>query len=118
MPLYVDGTEKQQTSLIAGITTHDVALMCDAIYARPGAPPEAWDHLDDGTDSDGVCWGLRRMDMADFIIFRGSVTFEDWFRDAANLAVPWRDSQLGPVHPGFLLGMRQVWNEVVQLISA
>lgn len=93
-----------------GTTVQTVITLVDAIYGV-SAVKVTWDHFDDGTDSDGVCWAIKSLDDCDLLILRGSKTLQDWLRDFACCPTPWGDAQLGPVHSGFLLGMRQVWNE-------
>lgn len=48
------------------------------------------------------------------LVFRGSTTFEDWRRDFDAWANPFGHSKLGPVHPGFLLGLDQILDEYRQ----
>jgi Lipase (class 3) len=50
----------------------------------------------------------------DVLVFRSSTTFEDWRRDFDAWADPLGLSKLGPVHPGFLLGLDQVLEEYRQ----
>jgi hypothetical protein len=52
------------------------------------------------------------MDGYDLVLLRGSLKFEDWVRDLMAIANPFTHSQLGPVHPGFLLGMPEAWAEI------
>jgi hypothetical protein len=107
------------------------AILCDAIYAAPGGLSIKWDYLDPG-DDDGICWGLLRMlfpdaspivgassplRMHDVVCFRGSATFTDWFRDLIALANPFVHDRLGPVHPGFLLGMEHAWKDIRPLLK-
>lgn len=77
-------------------------------------PPVAWDRLDDGEDSDQICWGVKVVDGCDVVVFRGSTTFEDWRRDFDAWADPFGHAKIGPVHPGFLLGLDQVLSEYRQ----
>jgi hypothetical protein len=93
------------------ITDKDVADLCVAIYANPGSSAVTWDRFDDGKDSDQICWGVKVIEGCDVLVFRGSVTFEDWRRDFDPWADPFGHSQIGPVHPGFLLGLGQVLDE-------
>ena len=51
------------------------------------------------------------------MVFRGSTTFEDWRRDFDVWADPFGHSKIGPVHPGFLLGVDQVLDEYRQKAS-
>jgi hypothetical protein len=96
------------------ITDNDVAHLCLGIYADPGSPPVTWDRFDDGEDSDQICWGVKVLDDCDVVVFRGSKTFEDWRRDLDVWANPFGHSKIGPVHPGFLLGLDQVLHEYQQ----
>ena len=101
--------------ILPGIDDLDIVGLIEGIYAYPDSPAVAWDHFDDGTDSDGICWGVKYLAGADAVIFRGSTTMEDWMRDFDCVARPFGDSRLGPVHPGFWLGMRQVIDELLPL---
>ncbi|SRR5579871_684776 len=89
----------------------DVADLCLGIYANPGLPAVTWDRFDDGKDSDQICWGVKVVDDCDVLVFRGSITFEDWRRDFDAWANPFGHAAIGPVHPGFLLGLDQVLQE-------
>lgn len=96
------------------------AELCAEIYGDsmrplPAARVVAWEHLDEGED-DGVCWGLMRTQDQDVIVLRGSATTEDWIRDLLALASPFTHHLLGPVHPGFLLGMEHAWTEMKRLL--
>jgi hypothetical protein len=90
------------------------AELMNGLYAYPGVPPVTWDHLDPG-DDDGVCWGLKALEGQKIVVLRGSVTLQDWIRDFDCLAAPWAEGGLGPVHPGFLLGMTRVAGELAAL---
>jgi hypothetical protein len=89
----------------------DLAELCVGIYGHYGLPPITWDHYDDGEDSDKICWGIKVIDDCDVLVFRGSTTFIDWQRDFNVWADPFCHSKIGPVHPGFLLGLGQVLQE-------
>src|SRR5260370_7780623 len=93
------------------ITDKDVADLCVGIYKYPGSPPVTWDRFDDGQDSDQICWGVKVIDGCDVVVFRGSTTFEDWRRDFDAWAYPFGHAKIGPVHPGFLLGLHQFLQE-------
>jgi Lipase (class 3) len=93
------------------ITDKDIADLCVGIYKYPDSPPVTWDRFDDGDDSDQICWGVKVIDGCDVLVFRGSATFEDWRRDFDAWANPFGHSKIGPVHPGFLLGLTQVLDE-------
>lgn len=93
-------------------TDRDIAALCVGIYDYPGETPVQWDHYDDGKDSDQICWGAVVSGGVVYITMRGSVTFEDWRRDFNAFASPFGCSDIGPVHPGFLLGMEKVLREI------
>lgn len=93
------------------VTHLDIAKLCNAIYAAdPLATGVDWKHLDDGTQDDGVIWGLAIIENISVVVFRGSVTGEDFARDLETAY--WPDRDLGPVHLGFLQGIKDVWDEV------
>jgi hypothetical protein len=95
----------------------DVAALCRGIYAYPGDVPISWDHYDDGT-GDGICWGVKRLDsIVDVVVFRGSRTLRDWILDFDTVADPFSHDAIGPVHPGFLLGIEQVVKEFTPMFA-
>jgi Lipase (class 3) len=98
------------------LTDLEVATLVNGMYAYPGDAPIAWDHLDTGADNDGVYWGLKRQGDLSVVVFRGSTTAEDFARDAETAF--WPDRDLGPVHLGFLQGMKDVWHEVRTNLTA
>lgn len=61
--------------------------------------------------------GVKVVDGCDVLVFRGSTSFEDWRRDFDAWAPPFGHSKIGPVHPGFLLGLDQVLQEYEQKAS-
>lgn len=83
-----------------------------------GDKPFEWDFCDDGTNDDGVFWALMIDADAIYVVFRGSASLQDWLRDLNCWAKPWVHSALGPVHPGFLLGIEQVAHELSDRITA
>jgi Lipase (class 3) len=83
-----------------------LASLCALIY-KPAAIVDSFDHFDAGLD-DGVCWAFKRLDGFDVIVFRGSVTLQDWIADFRAMAMPTR---IGHVHLGFHAGMENVWVE-------
>lgn len=91
------------------------AHLCSAIY-HPTLEPTLWAKYDGGLD-DGVCWGLVRDQDFDYVVFRGSDSFPDWMKDLTALANPFTHHFMGPVHPGFLLGLTHVWEEVKPLLQ-
>ncbi len=99
----------------------EIAALCNAIYGEDrisGSDKDViWDHFDSGTDGDGVCWGIKRSEDSIAIVFRGSLTLLDWLRDLNAVANPFHHDDIGPVHPGFLSGMRTVERELMTLVS-
>ena len=100
----------------AGVTDADIVDLAVGIYDYAEIVPVPWDHYDSGINSDGICWGLRALQGADIVVFRGSATLEDWIRDFDCVATPWVHDRLGPVHPGFYLGVDQALAEVAPML--
>ena len=96
-----------------------VATFAQAIYGSPvvGAARVDWDHYNAGEDRPGVCWGLKRCVGVDVIALRGSMSLRDWLRDLDMFADPFDDGDLGPVHPGFLAGIRETWSALRPLLE-
>jgi predicted lipase len=89
-----------------------IVALCAEIY-QPTAIAGAFDYYDAGMD-DGICWALRRLDDFDVVVFRGSVTRQDWLRDVQALAMP---SRIGHVHSGFYAGMEHMWADLKPMLS-
>jgi hypothetical protein len=97
------------------ITDFDLAQLCAASYD----PSAVWDHswtADDihvthkhVDDVDGFKSGV------DIIVFRGSISFLDWWRDLEWL--PHKHPRLGWCHAGFLRYMDLVFEEVNAVIG-
>jgi hypothetical protein len=91
-----------------------VASLCAAIYNATALIDATWDHFDLGAD-DGVCWGLKKLDGCDVVVFRGSITMQDWLRDLFVLPLPALlplGTRIGHVHAGFFMGMEKMWGEL------
>lgn len=79
------------------ITDAELVGLMAKLYA-PG--PTDFDHIGNPGGDDGVCWGLKHYPDCDALIFRGSMTKEDWFRDViSELGAP---PQKGLTNLGFL----------------
>lgn len=89
----------------------ELADLCAGIYGQ-GAPV-AWDHFDPG-DDDGVCWAIKRFAGYDAIVYRGSITFQDWVEDLRALPIRTR---IGTVHNGFHVGMEHAWADARVLLK-
>ncbi len=97
------------------ITDRDVAELCLGIY--PGHPSPTWDHFDDGSDLDGVCWGVKHVDDVSIVVLRGTVTLGDWLRNFQAWVEPIHHDNLGPIHAGFYSGMRTVQREITAKVA-
>ena len=96
-----------------------IVSLCAAIYDPIALISPTWDHFDLGAD-DGVCYGLKKLDGCDVVVFRGSITLQDWLRDLFVLPIPALVPELtriGHVHAGFFLGMEKVWGELQPLLT-
>jgi hypothetical protein len=89
----------------------DIANLLLALYSYPNSQV-SWDHLDDGTQDDEICWAVKQVGETDVVCLRGSTTFKDWTRDFNAWANPFKPTNIGHVHPGFWLGMEQMWGEL------
>jgi len=87
----------------------EIAALCGQIYKTTSG----FTYLDEGAD-DGVCWALHRTDDVDVIVFRGSVTLQDWVRDLVAVAIP---TSIGRIHAGFWFGMEKTCSEVRSLTA-
>ena len=96
-------------SPIQSVTDGQIATFLVSLY--DGTVSE-FDFVEPGQGDSGICWAHKRVDEVDYIFLRGSATLRDWFRDLLALASPWTHDTLGPVHPGFLLGMDRCWAEI------
>lgn len=86
----------------------DAVRLCAAIYDPTTLP---WDRFWDAGGPDGICVGQN----GSTLVFRGSVTPEDWFRDLKGN--PIEDQVLGGVETGFMEGMHEFYAEIVDGLS-
>jgi hypothetical protein len=85
-----------------------MAEACDNLYSQASGWDNYW-------TIGGVVIAHQRIDDTDLLVLRGSLTTEDWVRDA--LAVPvWHD-QLGFVHAGFAEDMDDVYATVSKVVG-
>ena len=67
--------------------------------------------------TDGVCWGVRRVGNDDMVVFRGSTTPQDWFRDFVIMPhEPAAHPKFGDIDLGFMLGMDTSCARIFQLL--
>lgn len=93
-------------------TDGDMATLCAEIY-QANAIVGSFDYFDAGMD-DGVCWALKHFDGYDVVVFRGSITLQDWLRDLTAIAMP---SRIGHVHTGFYAGMEHMWSDLKPILK-
>jgi hypothetical protein len=86
-----------------------LAQQCAQIYASAAGWLHYW-------ETDDVVVGHAQVDGTDVLVLRGSVTAEDWLRDAE--ALPAWHPQLGFCHGGFLRGMDDVFAEVRAVVGS
>lgn len=90
----------------------DLVNLCNDIYS-PTVTIGQWDYLDLGID-DGVFWGLKKLPGYDVIVFRGSITLQDWINDIRAVPIP---TKIGFVHHGFYSDMEKMWSEAKSIIT-
>lgn len=84
------------------------------LYTALPVPQGTWDHI---IPVDGAFCAIKRIDGIDYVMFRGSLTFLDWVQDFKNMALPFADPILGPVHPGFREGVLLVKDLIDALVG-
>lgn len=95
----------------------DISGVCDLyawLYTDLPIPPGTFDTI---VPVDGCYAAVTRADDATYVLFRGSVTLLDWAADFWQPQLPYRDAQLGPVHPGFLIGVKTVQARIDALVG-
>ena len=86
-----------------------IAQALERLYAGGG-----WSTFyEPGIGDNGVCWAHLVGPDENYLLFRGSKTPEDWYRDFLALA-PFQHQAFGRVHPGFLEGMSLAIKEFSQ----
>lgn len=85
------------------------AQLSSAIYDAGGTWANRWDVR-------GIVCGHVHEDGVDVLVFRGSVTVEDWMDNAD--AWPRWDRELGFVHRGFLDGMDDLLAQAIPALTA
>lgn len=93
-----------------------VAVMCSEVY-KPNGGDLDWLHFYDDKEPHGICYGIYRCEDTDYIIFRGSQSLLDWFRDFDHFAIPIHDPILGYVHPGGIVGLHELATDIIKIIS-
>lgn len=88
----------------------DLVNLSAAIYHDTSS----WDYLDAGTD-DGVYYAIKKFDDCDVVVFRGSITALDWWRDLR--AAPLETNNIGTVHEGFHAGMEHMWADARSMLT-
>lgn len=79
---------------------------------------KAFDYGMNPSQDDGICWAIARIGDVLVLIFRGSQTPEDWFRDfIAVPTVSFRHPSLGIMPAGFQIGMDEAYKDIVPLLT-
>ncbi len=73
--------------------------------------PDGFDYYDAGKIDD-ICWAYKKINGVTYIFLRGSANLSDWLKDLMGTTNPFTHDPLGPCHPGFLLGMHELWQEI------
>lgn len=99
------------------ITDLDAVRLCESLYFDPSF---AWDDLLEPASDDGICVGIKKIDGVRAIVFRGSTTPQDWWRDGISeffhqLAPPF--DVLGDVAVGFSEGMPELYQKFAPLLK-
>lgn len=96
------------------MTDAQIASQLSALYDYTKSPSDTmpFDYLDSGVGPRGICWALKRVDGVDYVLFRGSATPWDWFKDLLAVADPYIHESFGAVHQGFALGMDRCWRDI------
>lgn len=96
------------------ISDYAIADLLVRLYDSEDEPLETagFDVFESGESDGGICWASKRCGTFDVVCLRGSKTLEDWARDAFSFTLPFANRGLGPVHPGFKIGMDDAWAEI------
>ena len=100
--------------LRAPLSDHALAVLAAGIYGYPSAPAVAWDRFVAEAPGQPVCAGLKYEGDATVLVFRGTAALLDFMTDLDTL--PATDPTLGPVHAGFLAGMRARCAQIAPLV--
>jgi pimeloyl-ACP methyl ester carboxylesterase len=68
-------------------------------------------------DKNACYIGIKKYDNCIVAACRGSDDFQDWWHDFYRLALMERDPDLGPIHPGGIIGVRAALAALVPLID-
>lgn len=92
------------------MTDAETARLVNASYD----PKSSWDHWFDGSGTAGIRAGIKDNNL----VFPGSETAEDWYRDLLAFPdKPLNHEQLGPVHFGFYLGLDAFLEKALPLLG-
>lgn len=99
---------------MGNVTDLDLVRLAQAIYQGPQAV--AWGHYEAPPSDDGICWGFRELNGFAILVFRGSASFQDWWRDGIS-AIAIQDPDLGPLPLGFAEGLDGAINAMLPLAA-
>ena len=87
-------------------------LTC-GLYGTPGSLAVDWEHKVDGP----ICWAVKKVGDLWYLIFRGSVTRDDWLHDFEAVAI-WNADLRAHVHPGFNDGVKDILAQAMTIIGS
>lgn len=93
------------------ITDLQSAELMVLLYNQRDSPDDlskAFDYYDPGNGPHGVHVAWKVIDGETVIWLPGSYNFWDWVKDSLAFVLPWDHDVLGPVHPGFEMGMERL----------
>lgn len=88
----------------------DAATLCYALYDYADSLKVAWEYR---AVDDGVAWAMVHYNNKLWVVYRGSVTTQDWERDLYAFVDPFLHDALGPIHPGFYKGLSSTVQKIV-----
>jgi hypothetical protein len=91
------------------MTDKDVANLVLTLYSC-GPSGFIWDYWTG--ENALIVWGAKVVEGVTVIIHRGSRTPEDWELDFEAIPNLFQHAGLGPVHPGFSVGMPDCWADI------
>lgn len=78
---------------------------------------KAFDYYDPGNGPHGVHLAVKYVEDETLILLPGSYNFWDWAKDGLAFVNPWNHDTLGPIHPGFDMGMERLAHYILDNIK-
>ncbi len=90
------------------LTDKEIASWLVRLYNGGGQ----FDFYEEGAGDSGICFGVLLRPDESVVLFRGSKSLKDWWRDFMAVTSPYAHKVYGPVHPGFATGMDRATFEI------